>query len=72
MSTWDVATWNVNSLLARLDRVKAWIETHQPAVLCLQETKCTDAKFPLADLEALGYQVDETASGNYQISGTCF
>ncbi len=55
MNTWDVATWNVNSLLARLERVKAWISDHQPAVLCLQETKCTDAKFPVAEFEALGY-----------------
>lgn len=64
MKTWDVATWNVNSLLARLDRVKAWIAEHQPAVLCLQETKCTDAKFPLAEFEALGYHAVFSGQAN--------
>ena len=49
-----LATWNVNSLKARLDRVLAWTERHEPDVLCLQETKLTDAQAPLMDFRALG------------------
>lgn len=52
-----IATWNVNSLRSRLDRVVAWTQRHAPDVLCVQETKCTDAQFPRAELEALGYHV---------------
>lgn len=52
-----IATWNVNSLKVRLPHVTAWLETHQPDVLCLQETKTEDAKFPLEPITATGYQV---------------
>lgn len=41
-----IATWNVNSILVRLPHVIRWIDLVQPDVLCLQETKCTDDKFP--------------------------
>ncbi|HYF47555.1 MAG TPA: endonuclease/exonuclease/phosphatase family protein, partial [Acidimicrobiales bacterium] len=41
-----LATWNVNSLGARLPRVEAWVRQVQPDVLCLQETKCADDAFP--------------------------
>jgi exodeoxyribonuclease-3 len=50
-----IATWNVNSLNVRLPRVEEWIQEAQPDVLCLQETKQADAKFPAAAFEALGY-----------------
>ena len=50
-----IATWNVNSILARLPHVTRWLETEQPDVLCVQETKCTDDKFPLLEIKALGY-----------------
>jgi exodeoxyribonuclease III len=50
-----IATWNVNSILARLPLVTRWLETAQPDVLCIQETKCTDDKFPLLEIKALGY-----------------
>lgn len=51
-----LATWNVNSLNVRLGQVMAWLETHQPDVLALQETKLPDERFPVAELEALGYR----------------
>lgn len=51
-----ILTWNVNSILARLDRLLVLIEKHQPDVLCLQELKCTEEKFPLSALKALGYE----------------
>jgi exodeoxyribonuclease III len=52
-----IATWNVNSLRARLDRVVGWLEREQPDVLALQETKCTATNVPLLALEATGYEV---------------
>ena len=50
-----IATWNVNSILARLPHVTRWLEAEQPDVLCVQETKCTDDKFPSLEIKALGY-----------------
>ena len=41
-----VATWNVNSVLARLPVVLRWLEAARPDVLCLQEVKCTAERFP--------------------------
>lgn len=51
-----IATWNVNSLNVRLPHVLNWLAEHQPDVLCLQETKQEDGKFPLAEIEAAGYR----------------
>ena len=51
-----IATWNVNSVRARLDQVLAWLEAEAPEVLCLQETKVADELFPLAPFRALGYE----------------
>ena len=51
-----IASWNVNSLNVRLPHVLRWLAAEQPDVLCLQETKLTDDRFPLADIEAAGYQ----------------
>jgi exodeoxyribonuclease-3 len=50
-----IATWNVNSLTARLPRVEEWIGYAQPDVLCLQETKQADSSFPHDAFTALGY-----------------
>lgn len=50
------ATWNVNSITARLPLVVKWLEAARPDVLCLQETKCTDDKFPADTFAELGYQ----------------
>lgn len=51
-----IATWNVNSLRVRLPHVLQWLEAVQPDVLALQETKIVDENFPLAEIEAAGYQ----------------
>jgi exodeoxyribonuclease-3 len=51
-----IATWNVNSITARLEVVKRWVEGALPEVLCLQELKCTDDKFPADAFKALGYE----------------
>ena len=60
-----LATWNVNSLKARLERVLAWIEVHQPDVLCLQETKLSDAQAPLLDFSARGYELVHHGTGRW-------
>ena len=51
-----LATWNVNSLKVRLPQVLEWLGKHRPDVLCLQETKLEDDKFPAAEITAAGYQ----------------
>lgn len=51
-----IATWNINSIKSRLDHVIAWCKSAQPDVLCLQETKCVDAKFPALDLGKAGFE----------------
>ena len=51
-----IATWNVNSVRARLPRLLDWLERSRPDVACLQETKVVDADFPAAEIEALGYR----------------
>lgn len=53
----SVATWNVNSIRARLGRVTSWLDRHRPSVLCMQETKVEDEAFPKEAFEKLGYQV---------------
>ena len=50
-----LATWNVNSIKARLDATVAWLKEATPDVVCLQEIKCTDDAFPSASFEELGY-----------------
>ncbi len=60
-----VATWNVNSLAARMPRVTEWLGLAAPDVLCLQETKATDAAFPFEELAALGYEAAATGDGAY-------
>lgn len=54
-STWKVATYNVNSIRARLPVIAEWLEWEQPDVAALQETKVQDDKFPWQELAALGY-----------------
>ncbi|MBV9661417.1 MAG: exodeoxyribonuclease III [Acidimicrobiales bacterium] len=51
-----IATWNVNSLKARLPRVEEWLGYARPDVLCLQETKLSDAAFPHMAFAAQGYE----------------
>ena len=50
-----IATWNVNSIIARLPLVVRWLGKEKPDVLCIQETKCSDDKFPLLELKSAGY-----------------
>ena len=60
-----LATWNVNSLKVRLPQVVQWLENNPVDILCLQETKMTDDKFPQAEIEALGYHVAFSGQKTY-------
>ena len=60
-----LATWNVNSLGARLHRVEAWVAQVQPDVLCLQETKCADDAFPSMDFSMWGYESVSHGEGRW-------
>ncbi len=51
-----LVTWNINSVRARLAHVEYLVETHNPDVICLQETKVTDNEFPLKIFNKLGYE----------------
>jgi exodeoxyribonuclease III len=54
--TVKIATWNVNSLTIRLPQVIDWLTANPVDALCLQELKLTDEKFPVAELEGIGYR----------------
>jgi exodeoxyribonuclease-3 len=60
-----LATWNVNSVVARLPRLVEWLASSSPDVLCLQETKIADDGFPRAEVEALGYEVALHGEGRW-------
>ncbi|WP_372707949.1 exodeoxyribonuclease III [Brevundimonas sp.] len=60
-----IATWNVNSVNARLPTVLAWLEAAQPDVVGFQEIKCVDEKFPREAFEALGYNVETNGQKTY-------
>lgn len=62
-----LATWNVNSLRARIDRVEAFLDRHDVDVLALQETKAREEQLPLMGLHARGYEV--AAAGHDQWNG---
>lgn len=52
-----IATWNVNSIKARLENAERWLKDFQPDVVCMQEIKCIDENFPSQVFEDLGYNV---------------
>jgi exodeoxyribonuclease-3 len=60
-----IATWNVNSLAVRQQQVLDWLALHQPDVLCLQETKLTDDKFPHEAFAAAGYRAEAYGQRTY-------
>ncbi|GAA1359536.1 exodeoxyribonuclease III [Streptomyces beijiangensis] len=60
-----IATWNVNSITARLPRLLAWLESTGTDVLCIQETKCSAEQFPRDELRELGYESAVNATGRW-------
>jgi exodeoxyribonuclease III len=62
-----LATWNVNSIRARLERLLGWLDRHQPDVVCLQELKVADGDFPVDELWSAGY--DSACHGQRTYNG---
>ncbi|MEU3861054.1 exodeoxyribonuclease III [Streptomyces sp. NPDC028722] len=60
-----IATWNVNSITARLPRLLAWLESSGTDVLCLQEAKIAEEQFPVDQLRELGYEAAVHATGRW-------
>ena len=60
-----IVTWNVNSLRVRLPRVLEFLDLHQPDVLCMQETKTAEDKFPLGELQMAGYGAVHSSGGQW-------
>ena len=60
-----LATWNVNSLGARMPRVTEWLELQKPDILCMQETKQADDKFPEREFAELGYESAHYGDGRW-------
>ena len=60
-----IATWNVNSLKARLEKVSWWLERARPDVLLMQETKLADADAPVAVFREAGYELAHHGEGQW-------
>ncbi|TAM81347.1 MAG: exodeoxyribonuclease III [Jatrophihabitans sp.] len=60
-----IATWNINSIGARLGRLLEWLEVAQPDALCLQEIKCAEADFPYDEVGAAGYEAAVHGTGRW-------
>src|SRR5215208_7074 len=60
-----IATWNVNSLKARLEKVLQWLERARPDVLLMQETKLADSAAPVAEFRAAGYELVHHGEGQW-------
>jgi exodeoxyribonuclease-3 len=60
-----LATWNVNSVRARLPRLLEWLAETKPDIACLQETKCPADRFPAAEVGELGYAVAAHGDGRW-------
>ncbi|MEY4215147.1 MAG: hypothetical protein RL458_3373 [Pseudomonadota bacterium] len=67
----QIATWNVNSLKVRLPQVLDWLAAHPIDVLCLQETKLIDDRFPAAELAAAGYESVFSGQPTYTVWPFC-
>lgn len=65
-----IATYNVNSIRARMPRLLEWLESAQPDIVAIQETKVEDAKFPFKELEETGYSIN--IHGQPRYNGVCF
>lgn len=60
-----IATWNINSITARLPRLLSWLESSGTDVVCLQELKCSAEAFPAGPLRELGYEAVVNGSGRW-------
>lgn len=69
--TYKVMSWNVNSVNARLERVEALLDRHQPDILCLQELKCQADRFPIESFQKRGYQCEVLGQKTYNGVAVC-
>ena len=53
-----IASWNVNSVKARLQNLLTWLEEAKPDIVALQELKCVDEAFPRSEIESFGYNIE--------------
>src|SRR5512134_3934791 len=60
-----IATWNVNSVKARIGHVLDYLKQAKPDILLLQEIKCLDGDFPRLEIEAMGYGVETVGQKSY-------
>ena len=60
-----IATWNVNSVKARLPHLLDWLKSAAPDILCLQEIKCLTEDFPALEVKGLGYHVEAVGQRAY-------
>lgn len=60
-----IASFNVNSVKARLPALLAWLRSAQPDVVCLQELKCEEPAFPRLEIEDAGYQAEVVGQKSY-------
>ncbi|MBL0849202.1 MAG: exodeoxyribonuclease III [Candidatus Liberibacter ctenarytainae] len=60
-----IASWNVNSIRARIHNITTWIKANNPDILCLQETKTEDKTFPFDAIESLGYHAEIHGQKSY-------
>ncbi|MDE3022490.1 MAG: exodeoxyribonuclease III [Pseudomonadota bacterium] len=60
-----IATWNVNSLKVRLPHLLGWLEAYSPDVMCLQETKLPDERFPVMVMKEAGYEAVWSGQNTY-------
>src|SRR5215467_6839420 len=60
-----IATWNVNSVKARLDTARGWLADAAPEIVCFQEIKTTDEAFPTDAFESLGYNAATHGQKSY-------
>jgi exodeoxyribonuclease-3 len=60
-----IVTWNVNSIRTRLERLLRWLDRHRPDVMCLQELKVTEERFPYEPLRAAGYSAAVNGQKTY-------
>ena len=67
-----ITTWNINSVRLRINLVAKFIKAAHPDVICLQETKCPDSKFPLKRFARLGYPMrPSTVKRDIMASRSC-
>lgn len=65
MKTTKIATWNVNSVKARLPLLTRWLDEFKPDVALLQEIKCVEGDFPLLEIKGLGYHAELVGQKSY-------